>query len=53
MNLLMPYDFANIEAKWQSKWNEAKCFESHTDTSREKFFGIINAAFARPEKISE
>ena len=34
----MPYDFANIEAKWQSKWNEAKCFESHTDTSREKFF---------------
>ncbi|MBQ7733297.1 MAG: leucine--tRNA ligase [Synergistaceae bacterium] len=34
----MPYDFANIEAKWQAKWNEAKCFESHTDTSREKFF---------------
>ncbi|MBQ6772607.1 MAG: leucine--tRNA ligase [Synergistaceae bacterium] len=34
----MPYDFANIEAKWQSRWNEAKCFESHTDPSREKFF---------------
>ena len=34
----MPYDFANIESKWQSKWNESKCFESHTDPSREKFF---------------
>ena len=37
-NFLMPYDFANIENKWQSKWNESKCFESHTDTSKEKFF---------------
>ncbi|MBQ7578710.1 MAG: leucine--tRNA ligase [Synergistaceae bacterium] len=34
----MPYDFANIESKWQAKWDEAKCFESHTDPSREKFF---------------
>ena len=34
----MPYDFANIESKWQSKWNESKCFESHTDPSKEKFF---------------
>ena len=34
----MPYDFANIESKWQSKWNESKCFESHTDPTKEKFF---------------
>ena len=34
----MPYDFASIETKWQSRWNEAHCFESHTDPSKEKFF---------------
>ncbi len=34
----MPYNFADIESKWQERWNESHCFESHTDTSREKFF---------------
>ena len=38
MNLQMPYDFASIESKWQERWNNAHCFESHTDTSKEKFF---------------
>ncbi|MBR0256097.1 MAG: leucine--tRNA ligase, partial [Synergistaceae bacterium] len=34
----MPYDFTTIESKWQERWNESKCFEAHTDSSREKFF---------------
>ena len=34
----MPYNFAEIESKWQTRWNESHCFESHTDPSREKFF---------------
>ena len=34
----MPYNFHDIEAKWQNNWNSSKCFESHTDPSREKFF---------------
>ena len=34
----MPYNFADIESKWQAKWNNSHCFESHTDPAREKFF---------------
>ncbi|MBQ7593662.1 MAG: class I tRNA ligase family protein, partial [Synergistaceae bacterium] len=34
----MPYNFHDIESKWQNNWNSSKCFQSHTDTSREKFF---------------
>ena len=34
----MPYNFADIESKWQNKWQDSHCFESHTDPSREKFF---------------
>ena len=38
MNFLMPYNFAEIESKWQTRWHDSHCFESHTDPSREKFF---------------
>ena len=34
----MPYNFADIESKWQARWNDSHCFESHTDPAREKFF---------------
>lgn len=34
----MPYDFAEIEKKWQEKWQEAKIFESERDESKEKFY---------------
>ncbi|MBQ3759425.1 MAG: leucine--tRNA ligase [Synergistaceae bacterium] len=34
----MPYNFTDIESKWQERWNTSHCFESHTDPSREKFF---------------
>ena len=38
MNFLMPYNFAEIESKWQTRWHDSHCFESHTDPAREKFF---------------
>ncbi len=34
----MPYDFAAIENKWQTQWNNLKCFESEVDESKQKFF---------------
>ncbi len=38
----MKYDFTAIEKKWQQKWLEAKPFTAvNGDTSREKFFGLI------------
>ena len=38
----MKYDFTAIEKKWQKKWLEEKPFTAVTgDTSREKFFGLI------------
>ena len=38
----MKYDFTAIEQKWQAKWLEEKPFTAvNGDTSREKFFGLI------------
>ena len=38
----MKYDFTAIEKKWQAKWLEEKPFTAvNGDTSREKFFGLI------------
>ena len=38
----MKYDFSAIEKKWQAKWLEEKPFTAvNGDTSREKFFGLI------------
>ncbi len=34
----MPYNFSEIEEKWQKKWDEAHCFEAETNPSKEKFF---------------
>src|SRR5512137_2170897 len=30
-------DFSKIEAKWQKKWEEAKCFEVKEDKSKKKY----------------
>ena len=38
----MKYDFTAIEKKWQARWLEEKPFTAvNGDTSREKFFGLI------------
>ena len=34
----MPYDFNNVEKKWQDNWNNNKSFEAKTDNSKQKFF---------------
>ena len=34
----MPYEFENVEKKWQERWSVSHCFEAKTDPSKEKFF---------------
>lgn len=35
------YDFKKIEAKWQKYWDDNKTFEVVEDTSKEKFYYLI------------
>ena len=35
------YDHDAVEAKWQKKWEEARCFEASEDHSKPKFYGLI------------
>ena len=37
----MKYDFQSIEPKWQSRWEAAHAFEASNDTSRPKFYGLV------------
>ncbi|MBE6569527.1 MAG: leucine--tRNA ligase [Ruminococcaceae bacterium] len=37
----MKYDFANIEKKWQDKWEEAGIFHAAEDHSKPKFYGLV------------
>ncbi|MBQ7921958.1 MAG: leucine--tRNA ligase [Clostridia bacterium] len=37
----MKYDFANIEKKWQDKWEEAGIFHASEDHSKPKFYGLV------------
>ena len=34
----MPYNFADIEPKWQKEWADSKIFEVEADSSKEKFY---------------
>ncbi|MBO5773438.1 MAG: class I tRNA ligase family protein, partial [Clostridia bacterium] len=35
------YDFSQVEKKWQNYWYEGKVFETGEDTSKPKFYGLI------------
>lgn len=35
------YDHDAVEAKWQKKWEEVRCFEASEDHSKPKFYGLI------------
>ncbi|MDR2934125.1 MAG: class I tRNA ligase family protein, partial [Rickettsiales bacterium] len=35
------YDFKLIESKWRAKWDDAKIFSTTEDTSKEKFYALI------------
>ena len=37
----MRYDFSEIEAKWQKRWEDEKVFEAKEDYSKPKFYGLI------------
>jgi leucyl-tRNA synthetase len=37
----MKYDFKSIEEKWQKRWEEEHAFEASDDSSREKFYGLV------------
>ncbi len=37
----MKYDFKNIEAKWQKRWEEEQAFCAENGSEKEKFFGLI------------
>ena len=37
----MKYNFSEVEAKWQKKWEEAKVFEAKDDFTKPKFYGLI------------
>ena len=37
----MKHEFAAIEAKWQKIWDEQHAFEAKLDTTKEKFFGLV------------
>ena len=38
---MQPYDPKVIEPKWQMKWEEAHAFESESDHTKPKFYGLI------------
>lgn len=37
----MKYDFTAVEKKWQKNWEEADAFAAKEDTSRPKFYGLV------------
>ena len=37
----MNYDYKNIEAKWQKKWDEANAFAAKQDFSLPKYFALV------------
>ncbi len=37
----MNYDFKATEQKWQQKWEEAKVFEAQDNSSKPKFYGLV------------
>ena len=39
--IVMKYDFAAIEKKWQDKWEECGCFHAEIDHSKPKFYALV------------
>ena len=37
----MKYDFAAIEPKWQRRWEEAKVYAAGENSSKPKFYGLV------------
>ena len=37
----MKYDFTSVEKKWQQKWDEADAFAAKDDSSKPKFYALV------------
>ena len=37
----MVYDFKNVEAKWQKKWEDAGVFHAQDNSDKPKFYGLV------------
>ncbi len=37
----MNYDFKKMEPKWQAEWEKARLFEAKDDSSKPKFYGLV------------
>lgn len=37
----MKYDFKTIEEKWQKRWEESGAFHAQNDTTKPKFYGLV------------
>ncbi len=41
MEIEMNYDYKNIEAKWQKKWDEAEAFRAKQDFTLPKYYALV------------
>ena len=39
--MILKYDFAAIEPKWQKRWEEGKIFAASDRSEKPKFYGLI------------
>ena len=37
----LKYDFANLEPKWQQRWEEAKVYAAEEHSDKPKFYGLV------------
>lgn len=37
----MKYDYREIEAKWQKKWEDAGIFRAEDNSTKPKFYGLV------------
>ena len=38
---MKPYDFRNVEPKWQEKWEETGVFHAEDNSDKPKFYGLV------------
>lgn len=47
----MKYDFTAIEKKWQKIWDEKKCYAASNDSSKPKFYALIEFPYPSGEGL--
>ena len=41
----MKYDFSAIETKWQKYWEEHRTFEAKNDSTKPKFYALVECPY--------